>query len=84
MTAGTVILLSQSHKDNPEVGCFEAKWVTHTVVYNACSPCSRFYFKGLRAQVELSETEVRLAKKFAQCDSTDDREETLGRGQPPS
>lgn len=35
-------------------------------------------FKGLRARVELSETEVRLAKQSVRCDSTDEGEATLG------
>lgn len=35
-------------------------------------------FKGLKARVELSETEVRLAKQSVRCDSTDEGEATLG------
>lgn len=57
---------------------------SHTVMYNACSPCFRFYFKGFtyRATWSFLKLEVRLAKELAQGDSPGKGKAMLGPDQP--
>lgn len=56
---------------------------SHTVMYNTCSPCFRFYFKGFTYRVHFLKLEVRLVKELAQGDSPGEGKAMLRPGQPP-